>query len=94
MAESGTPPKASPDVFTVTSSTPNTSIKSFIFKKSKSKPVASSTPDPKEPKSPMAKPPSPRKRNFPCNISPVPALTTSGQDKSDSKDSPKECVIF
>lgn len=92
MREPETPPKTSPEVppvYTAISSTPNSFTRPIFYKKSKSKPVASSTPDYKEPSTPLMKPPTPRKRNFSCNISPVPALSKSSQEKLGSNDSPK-----
>lgn len=71
----------------VPTSTPNSSISS-IFKKSKSKPVASSTPDSKEQKNSL-KPKSPHSRKLSCNISPVSPFLRPNHEKLVSKDSPK-----
>ncbi|XP_043476520.1 kinesin-like protein KIN-7I isoform X2 [Leptopilina heterotoma] len=71
----------------VPTSTPNSSISS-LFKKSKSKPVASSTPDSKEQKNSL-KPKSPQGRKLSCNISPVSPFLRPNHEKLVSKDSPK-----
>lgn len=87
--------KASPrkdSTLHVTTSTPNSSISS-LFKKSKSKPMASSTPDNKEQKITTVKPKSPRSRKLSCNISPVSPLVRSNLEKLASKESPKKYVI-
>ncbi|XP_033222902.1 uncharacterized protein LOC117176741 isoform X3 [Belonocnema kinseyi] len=96
VAEPETPPKKSPEgppVYSALSSTPNSFTRPTFYKKSKSKPVASSTPDSKEPCTPFMKPPSPRKRNFSWNISPVPTHSKANQEKLGSKDSPKGSKI-
>ncbi|XP_051162987.1 repetitive organellar protein-like isoform X2 [Leptopilina boulardi] len=73
----------------VPTSTPNSSLSS-LFKKSKSKPVASSTPDSKEQKNTIIKPKSPRRSKLSCNISPVSPFVKSNLEKLASKESPQK----